>query len=118
MLSNFSFSDSTVGFLIEGKFDTKTVDKLISDIEEKLKIYDRINLYIEDVGIETFYIPALIKEILFKLKHKDRFHKVALISNRKWIRACGNISSLFTDSITQNFTSEDRLKAMTWIARS
>ena len=116
MLSNFSFSDSTVGFLIEGKFDNETVEKLISEIEEKLKIYDKINLYVEDVGIETFHIPALIKEIHFKIKHKNRFHKVALVSSRKWISACGNISSLFTDSITQNFTSEERLKAMTWIA--
>ncbi|UAB81573.1 STAS/SEC14 domain-containing protein [Marixanthomonas sp. SCSIO 43207] len=116
MLSNFSFSDSTVGFLIEGKFDTETVNKLLSDIEAKLKVYDQINLYIEDVGIKSFHLPALIKETIFKLKHKDRFYKVALVSNRKWIHACGSISSLFTDSITQNFTSENRLKAMTWIA--
>ncbi|HBY68266.1 MAG TPA: hypothetical protein DEG69_11230 [Flavobacteriaceae bacterium] len=117
MLSSFSFSDTTVGFLIEGNFDTETVNSLIIKIENKLKTYDKINLYIEDMGVESFSMPALFKETVFKFKNSDKFYKVALVSDRKWIHACANLTSFFTSSETQNFTSEERMSAMSWIAQ-
>ncbi|WP_339702909.1 STAS/SEC14 domain-containing protein [uncultured Marixanthomonas sp.] len=117
MLSNFSFSDTTVGFLLEGSFDIKTVDNLIESIEDKLKRYDKINLYIEDVGVNSFSLQAILKETIFKFKNSNRFYKVALVSDRKWIHGCANISSIFTSSETRNFTSDERMNAMSWIAQ-
>ena len=116
MLSDFSFSDTTVGFLIEGNFNSETVDTFIEKIKAKLEQFDKINLYIEDTGIETFSLPAVVKEVMFKIKHADHFNKVAVVSDRKWIHSCGEIVSLFTNSNTQNFTSEERMKAIAWIA--
>ncbi|RFN59695.1 SpoIIAA family protein [Marixanthomonas ophiurae] len=116
MLSDFSFSDTTVGFLIEGNFNSETVDTFIEKIKTKLEQFDAINLYIEDTGIETFSIPAVLKEVLFKIKYADQFNKIAVVSDRKWIHSCGDIVSLFANSNTRNFTSEERMDAITWIA--
>lgn len=115
MLSDFSFSDNTVGFLIEGDFGEDTVSKLIATIEAKLDFYDSINLYIEDTGIDHFSLKALSEEILFKFRHAERFSKVALVTDRKWLKACNNLLDLFKNTKARNFSTEDRLKALSWI---
>lgn len=116
MLSSFTFSENTIGFLIDGKFTTKTSDALKQQILEKLKHFDKINLYLEDTGIEQFSLLAVIKEILFKINNGSRFNKIALVSNRKWIHLCGGIENLFLEAKIKNFESKDRLKAISWIA--
>ncbi|PVW17175.1 SpoIIAA family protein [Marixanthomonas spongiae] len=117
MISNFSFSDTTVGFLIEGTFNKKTVDNFIEAINEKLAQFETINLYIEDTGIESFSLPALVEELSFKIKHGNRFNKVALVCDRQWLKRCGDLYDFFTDSEFQNFSSEERIQAMSWIAQ-
>jgi hypothetical protein len=115
MLSDFSFSENTVGFLVEGSFSQETASKLIATIESKLDFYDTINLYIEDTGIEHFSLKALADEILFKFKHSERFNKVALVTDRKWLQACNNLLDVFGTTNARNFATEDRLKALSWI---
>lgn len=117
MLSDFSFSDTTVGFLIEGNFNEETVDSFIAKIKDKLNQYDKINLYIEDTGVESFSIPSVLEELSFKIKHSNRFNKVALVCDHKWVKLCGNLYDFFTDSEFQNFSSEGRIRAMSWIAQ-
>jgi hypothetical protein len=118
MLSEFSFSENTVGFLIEGEFNEELSNKLHVQIFEKLKHYDKINLYLEDTNIESFSLTAVVKEILFKIENSDRFNKLAVVTDRKWIHLCSSIESLFISTTVRNFATEDRLKAMRWIAQS
>lgn len=117
MLSPFSFSDDTIGFLLEGVIDEATFDSLHSQIREKWEVYGKISLYIEDTGIETLSIIGFIKELLFKIENPKRFHKIALVSDRKWIYICGAIEDLFIEAKVKNFASEERLEAISWIAQ-
>ncbi len=117
MISSFSFSDSTVGFMLTGDFDDKTVENLHQEILEKLQTHDKINLYIEYNGIDEFTLPSLLKELIFKLKHTNDFDKVALVADEKWIKLCGSIENMFSSSKIKNFDVEDRLKAINWIAQ-
>ncbi len=116
MLSSFSFSEDTVGFLLEGTFGEETVQQLHDQIREKLQVYDTINLYLEDSRIETFSLTAVIENLFFKLEHKGQFNKVALVSDRKWIHLCGKIEKMLADINVKSFVSEDRMEAITWIA--
>lgn len=116
MLSDFSLSDNTVGFLIEGNFDKEMASKLISNIEAKLDFYDTINLYLEDVNIEEFSISAVLEEMLFKVNHSDRFNKIALVTDRKWFKACAAITKMFMSSQTRTYSPEDRVDAITWVS--
>ena len=117
MISSFSFSDSTVGFMLTGAFDDKTVESLHQEILEKLQKHDKINLYIEYNGIDEFTLPSLLKELIFKLKHTDDFDKVALVADEKWIKLCASIENMFLFSDIKTFDTEDRLKAINWIAQ-
>ncbi len=117
MLSTFSFSDDTVGFLIDGDFNVRTVHKLEVLIKEKLEHYDKINIYLEDSNIEDFHLGAVIKEVKFKIENDRKFNKIALVSDRKWIKLCVAIENLFLNASIKSFSTEDRLKAMSWIAQ-
>ena len=116
MLSSFSFSEDTVGFLLEGTFGEETVQQLHARILEKFEDFETINLYLEDSGIETFSLTAVIENLFFKLEHNGKFNKVALVSDRKWIHLCGKLEKMLGDIDIRSFVSEDRMEAITWIA--
>ncbi|NND88520.1 MAG: STAS/SEC14 domain-containing protein [Flavobacteriaceae bacterium] len=116
MLSNFSFSDSTVGFVIDKEYTKEVSKQLHKRILEKAEVYDKINLYIEDSSIEHFSIKIVAKEIIFKLENASLFNKVALVSDRKWIHRCASVENMFMEAEVKSFDSDDRLSAISWIA--
>lgn len=116
MHSSFTFSKNTVGFLIDGDVDEKAINKLQIEILEKLKSFDKINLYLEDSNIESFTLPAVVNQMMFKFEYGDRFNKVAMVTDRKWIHLCGNLKNMFLSATIKNFDTSDRLKAMNWIS--
>ncbi len=118
MNSSFSFSKNTVGFFIEGGvFDQDRFEELADQIRAKIDRYKIINLYLEDQGIESFTIPAISKKILFEHKFKDNLNKVALVTDRRWIKACAAVQDLYMPTTIKTFAVEDRIDAMSWIAQ-
>ena len=116
MNSSFSFSDNTVGFFIEGGiFNAERMERLIENIVKKIDTYGKINLYLEDQGVEHFTLLAVAKEIQFKIEHKKELNKVALVSDRKWIHACGKIVNLFLPIEVKSFDIGQRMEAISWI---
>jgi len=116
MSPSFSFSEKTVGFLIEdGVFNKKRAASLIAEIEKKIERFGSINLYLEDQGVERFTLPAISEHLLFKYEHKENLGKVALVSDRKWIHACASIEKLLLPINVKSFAVEKRMEAMKWI---
>ena len=117
MYNSFSFAKNTVGFIIDDKFNDETITKLHEEIQEKLKEYSQINLYLEDANIKTFTLSAIVDDILFKFKNSEHFEKVALVTDRKWIQACASIENFFFEGTVRTFASEERMDAINWITR-
>jgi len=116
MISKFSFSENTVGFILSGRVDDTIIEKFQSEILDKLESFDKINLYLEDNGIDSFSLSAIFNEIQFKMSHANRFSKIVLVTDRTWIKFCGDIEGLFMGAEVTSFTTEKRLDAMNWIA--
>lgn len=118
MLTDFSFSKHTVGFIIEGVFDLELSKKLHDQIEEKIKGFDKINLYLEDNNVKNFTLPAVLDECKFKIEHSNKFNKVAMVSDRKWLKICAAFENMVTTANIKWFSSEDRMKAIDWISEA
>lgn len=116
MHSSFTFSKDTIGFLIDGEFDEKAANKVHVEILEKLKTHKKINLYLEDSNLESFTLPGVVNQVLFKFEYGDRFNKVAMVTDRKWIHLCGNLKNMFLSATIKNFDTSERIKAMNWIS--
>lgn len=117
MLLNFNFSEETIGYIIDGIMDTKAINELKNLILEKFEVHEKINLYLEDSAIEYFSLNAVMIATLFPVEHYHRFHKIALVTDRRWIRALGILDTLLVNIDIQNFSINDRLDAIAWISR-
>jgi len=116
MLTTFSFSSDTVGFLMEGKISRETILDLNTAIEEKLARFGKINLYLEDSNISSFELPAILDQISFKFNHRNQFNKIALVTDRKWIHWCAHVDDAYMRADVKPFDVKNRLQAIAWIA--
>lgn len=116
MSIKFNFSDNTIGFLLQGKIDLYAIDELNHVIAEKLQKYQKINLYLEDDNITKFTLGSVYKQVAYKFANGSRFNKIALVTNRKWIRLFGNLDDILLKATVRSFPVEKRMDAMDWIS--
>lgn len=116
MLSDFSFAENTIGCLIEGTMDRATILELKALVLEKLEEHDKINLYLEDSNIDRFSLSAAFIGAIFPLEHANRFGRIALVTDRKWIHALAAIDNAVIKASLKHFGTKDRLEAISWIA--
>ncbi|MEL6811291.1 MAG: STAS/SEC14 domain-containing protein [Bacteroidota bacterium] len=115
MFLNFSFSNDAIGYIVDGRMDSKAIRYLRDEILKKLEEHDKINLYLEDSGIESFSLNSVVTTTLFPHKHRGRFNKVAMVTDHKWIHLLVSLNSVFLDANIRNFTTDRRLEAIEWI---
>ncbi|RXG28033.1 SpoIIAA family protein [Leeuwenhoekiella palythoae] len=116
VLFDFSLSDNSIGYIVEGTMDYKAVQELKEAILDKFKKHDSINLYLEDNNIERFSLDAVFIAGIFPMQHKNQLNKVAMVTNRKWIHAIANFNKAVIGKDLRNFTIDRRMEAMNWIA--
>jgi|SRR5690606_23399614 len=116
MLSTFSLSDNIIGFIIEEAFDEYSAEKIQNEVGEKLEIYEKVNFYIEDNIKKDISLKAVLKTLSFKIKTANRFERVAVVTDRKWILVIAYIEKLFLNAEIRIFTSRQRLEAIHWIS--
>ena len=116
VVSDFSFSENTIGYIVEGVMDDHAINELREQILEKFKEHDKINLYLEDNNIQKFSFNAVLIATLFPIEHSGRFNKVAMVTNRKWIHMISSINNSITANNIKNYPIEKRMEAIAWIA--
>ena len=116
MLSTFTLSDDIIGFIVDGPYDENAVEIIQSEINEKLELYDKVSFYIEDTVNAEISSKALLKNLPFKIKTGNRFEKVAVVTDRKWIKVVSNLEKLFFNAEIKVFSTEQRLEAIQWIS--
>ena len=115
MLSDFSFAQDTLGFIIEGDVDTEALQILGKRIHETLIENKKMSLYLEDLNIQSFSSSSILTGFLFPFRYGNRFYKMALITDRWWIHTIGFIQNIFFSVKIRTFTTENRVDAMSWI---
>ena len=115
MLSDFSFAQDTIGFIIEGNLDTEEMYELGAGIRDTLIENKQMSLYLEEVEVQNISLNAILIGALFPFRYGRRFHKMALVSDRKWIHFIGYIQNILFRMKVKSFHTEHRLDAMSWI---
>ncbi len=115
MLLNFSFTNDAVGYIIDGDYDVEAIKLLEEELLKKFQKFDHVSLYLEDSGIESFSLSSIINTMIFPFKHRGKFRKVALVTDRKWIHMLASLNDVFMKAEVRNFRIEDRQQAIDWI---
>lgn len=116
MLSSFSLADNIIGFIIDGPYTEDSIDKVQNEILNKLEIFDRVSFYIEDTSNAEISVKAVVKSLPFKIKTGNRFDRVAVVTDRKWLQFVSTLEKLFFNAELRIFTTQQRLEAIQWIS--
>lgn len=116
MVIHLDFAIDTVAYVFDGPMTDQKINELRIDILQKLEKHDQINIYLEDQGIEHFTMYSVLQGIIFPLQNSNRFNRVAMVTNRNWIHMLSSINQIFMTGSIKNFTTEERVHAMQWVA--
>ncbi len=116
MLSSFTLADNIIGFIVDGSYDEFAVEKIQFEVNEKLEVFDKVNLYLEDTINAEISFKAVLKNLPFKIKTENRFDKVAVVTDRKWLQVFSNLEKLFSNAEIRVFSGQNRLEAIHWIS--
>lgn len=117
MLSSFSLSDSTIGFIIDGPYDENAIEKIQAEVNEKLETFEKLNLYMEDTVEADISLRAILKKLPFQLVAGNRFNKVAVVTDRKLLQIITMLRKIFFNAELRHFATRDRIDAIQWISQ-
>lgn len=116
MLSSFDLAGHVIGIMIDRDLTDPILEDITAKIQEKLKIYDSLNIFIELEKDHSISFKALMKGIKYKYSHEDQFNKIAIVTDSKWFQTAVNVSDVFLDVDVRTYDLEDRLDAIQWIS--
>lgn len=110
-----------VGVRVSGKVLSSDLDRGIQAIEEKLKLHDRVSFFVEIDDLSGMTPEAILKDLRYgieQLRNLGRFHRAAIVTDAKWIRAAAGIEDLIIPKLeVKAFSKADRDVATIWVAK-
>lgn len=116
MISSFEFADNVVGIIIDDDVDRKMLGEIHELLRGKFQQTGAINLYLELKPGINVPVPMLVKDLIFQLRHKGKFNKLAIVTNLDLLRNLMKFRDLILDAEVETFSHANRIVAMNWIA--
>jgi len=116
MLSTFDLAGHVIGLIVDRDLTDETLDEVIAEIKLKLKVHERVNVYIELEKDRHITFSALMKGIKFKYSNSEHFDKIAIVTDSIWFQNAVNVSDILLDVEVGTYDLKDRLEAIQWIS--
>lgn len=116
MLSTFDLAGHVIGIILNRDLTGDVLDKIIDEIELKLQIYEKINVFIELEKGHEITLKGLLKGIKFKYSNQENFDKIAIVTDNNWFQGAVNVSDILLDVDVRTFDLKERLEAIQWIS--
>ncbi len=115
MIDTFNFADHVVGFIVTDPLNKRTTLKVHEQIDEALKNFEKIDLYIENLSKGHIDLGAIFVDFKFKMERTDRFSKIAIVTNDKVFRAYCRLKALLMRSEVRIFSLNQRTEGLLWL---
>lgn len=110
-------SKKVVAVGIKGKITTEDIDKIADFIEEKLKDFEKLSIYVEVESFEGISIDAFFKDLKFGIKNFNKFDKKAVVTDKSWMKKVAAFSDrLFTNIEIKCFSFDQKEDAVKWVS--
>ncbi|HET6528533.1 MAG TPA: STAS/SEC14 domain-containing protein [Balneolaceae bacterium] len=115
MISFIEFdSDNIVGMHVSDKLSDEDFDAIEVLLEERMREYDQLRLYVELEGYEGMSLKSYLKDFKMGIKHWDRFEKEAVVTRKEWIsKLTGIADELFSE--VKAFSFDEKEEAKEWV---
>ncbi|MAZ28204.1 MAG: hypothetical protein CL868_14155 [Cytophagaceae bacterium] len=115
-LESFRFADHVVGFIANKAINTPLLDELHDQVDSALTGLDKISLYMEFHGLGTLHPSIISHDLKFKNSRRDRFDKVAIVTDSVLISSYIKILGLFMKYDLKTFSLKQRTTALQWVS--
>lgn len=114
-------AEHVVAIRIDGKVLSSDIDQAIRAIEEGLATHQLVSFVVEIKELSGVTPEAMLKDLRYglnQLKNLKRFHRAAVITDIKWIRAAAGVEDLIIPKVeVKAFSEADRDVAITWASK-
>ncbi len=108
--------NNVVGFKIDGKIETRDIKWLESVVEEQLKLYDKLRVYVELESLDGISFETFLEDLKFAFRHFNDFEKKAVVCDKKWMNQLADaINPLFPQIEVKCFSKSEQEQALEWI---
>jgi len=119
MIEFIKSADDVIALKITGKLMREELEKATALLEESLAAREKTHVYVEienyhgfDLGILPDYLPHAFA----MMKQLDRFGRVAVVSEQRWIRWATRLESALLPHISyETFEGAERHRALAWV---
>ena len=119
MLEYLKSADDVIAIKIGGKLSAAEFEALVERVEGGLEARDKTHMYMEvedfsgfDLGAFAHYLPrgfAMLRKL-------DRFGRIAVVADQRWVRAWTRIESALLPGISYEcFLPAERDQALAWV---
>lgn len=107
-------------FRIDGTVQAQDYDEMFPQIEEKLRIYDEIGIFVDLENFEDMTGGAIRRDIKYgidKLAEFHRFRRAAIATDMQWFKTATEMAaSLFPQIEAKVFPSDKKDDALSWVS--
>lgn len=119
MIEMLEAPDHVGAYKLSGTLTGEDVDRVIADVEDRLKRHAKIGVLADLTGFEDLGVQAGLKDLRYsfgKIREWHRFPKEAVITDRHWIRTLIGFASPVIPFVTvKAFEPEQRIEAFAWV---
>ncbi|RJF90905.1 STAS/SEC14 domain-containing protein [Sphingomonas cavernae] len=120
MLTILPSPDHLGAYAISGTLTKEDFDRLIADVDAKLKAHDRIAVMLDLTGFEDITFKAALEDLRYGFGHiRDwtRFKREAVVTDKQWIRTMIHGAGMLLPFIElKTFEPGEQQAAIDWAA--
>ena len=118
MLEVLQVSGPVVAFRAEGTLTGDDYNRMTAELDRQLGAHERIGLFADVSALDGLSLAALARDFQYslgKLGELHRFARVAVVSDKPWLRAWSQYAWLLVPkSMVRTFESPERDAALAW----
>lgn len=105
-----------LGYVIPGEITDSDLNVMNKDIEEKLKAYEKVRLYLELTDFEGYEsLKTFWHDLKKTLGHFNDFERIAIVTDKDWLEWAVKLTDMVNKADIRAFEFEDRAYAQQWI---
>jgi hypothetical protein len=110
-----TWRDDIVGFRIGGTTTEVDIKPLLTQLNEKLKQYKKLRLFLEHADPDGFSVDTLMEDFKYNFGHSGNFEKAAIITFKEWLDQADQLAHQLRETQLKSFHYSERDQAIRWI---
>jgi hypothetical protein len=119
MIQYLKSSCGILSMRIGGLLTIADYDGLVGAVERSIEAHEKTHMFIEVVdfaGVDPQALAAHLPRAAVLLRRLDRFGRIAVVADQRWIRVATRIESALLPGVRyETYTASEREQALAWV---